>query len=220
MKHLNQNTFVDILGTSATYLTIRNFTIAQGRMFSDDDAASWRRVCVLGTVTAVKLFGESDPIGQTVKIGGINFRVIGILASKGDQGWFNPDEQVVVPYTTAMHELFGVDWLDEVDVRVRDGSDLDAIQDSIAELLRRLHRVQLGDPDDVQIQNQAEIIRTTDQIMTSFTILIGSMAGICLVVGGIGIMNVMLVTVHERTKEVGLRKAVGAIAIATSFGSS
>jgi putative ABC transport system permease protein len=210
VEYMNRNTNVDIIGTCTAYLDIRNFSIAEGRMFSDVDAADWRRVCILGLVTATKLFGLSDPIDQIIKIAGINFRVIGVIAAKGDQGWFNPDEQVIVPYTTAMHQLLGVHWLQEIDVQVRDGVDLDDIQSNVAESLRRLHHVQLGEDDDVQIENQAELIRTTNQIMTSFTVLIGSMAGICLLVGGIGIMNIMLVSVTERTAEIGVRKAVGA----------
>ncbi len=117
IKYMHENTNTQVLGTTPTYLPIRDFEIDTGRMFTDFDVEHWNRVAVLGPVTASNLFGFSDPVGQTIKINGINFQVLGVLKSKGDQGWFNPDDQVIVPYTVDMHILMGVDFLREIDVQ-------------------------------------------------------------------------------------------------------
>jgi putative ABC transport system permease protein len=210
VKYLNQNTNTQVLGTSPTYLPIRDFEIETGKMFTDFDVDHWKRVAVLGPVTASNLFGFSDPIGQTIKVNGINFEVTGVLKSKGDQGWFNPDDQVIVPYTVAMHVLMGMDSLREIDVQCDPGQDLDAVQDNIFQLMRLRHKTQPQAPDDVMIQNQAQFIDAFSSAATTFTILLGTVGGISLLVGGIGIMNIMLVTVTERTREIGIRKAIGA----------
>ncbi len=181
-------------------------------MFTDFDVDHWNRVAVLGPVTATNLFGFSDPLGQTIKINGINFPVIGVLKSKGDQGWFNPDDQVIVPYTVDMHVLMGVDYLREIDVqcraRLRSGRRSGATS---IRVMRQRHKIQPDAPDDVLIQNQAAVRRgfqPTPPPCSPF--LLGTVGGISLLVGGIGIMNIMLVTVTERTREIGIRKAIGA----------
>lgn len=210
LKYLKKNTNSSVIGTTITYFPIRNFEVEKGRPFTDGEAERMARVAVIGSVTAENLFENVDPLSKNIKVNGINFRVIGVLKSKGDQGWFNPDDQVIVPYTTAMKQLFGLDYLREINIQVAEDADFSEVQEEIAKLLRRNHRLQRDVPDDFYIRSQAEMIETTSSVSRTFTILLGSIAGISLLVGGIGIMNIMLVTVTERTREIGVRKAVGA----------
>lgn len=210
MKYYNRNVRTGITGTAVTYFVIRNFEVDRGRMFSEAEVNTNARVAVLGSTTAENLFGTEDPLEKVIKVKGINFKVVGILKSKGDQGWFNPDDQAILPYTTAMKQVLGLEYLREIDLQIADGSDLMAAQDEATTVLRKSHRLQEDTPDNFNIRNQAEFIETASSFSRTFTILLGSIASISLLVGGIGIMNIMLVTVTERTKEIGIRKAIGA----------
>jgi putative ABC transport system permease protein len=210
VKYLNKNARSNVLGTTITYFSLRDFKVEKGHNFTDIDADRMSRVAVIGPVTATNLFGDIDPLEKIIKLNGINFRVIGVLKSKGDQGWFNPDDQVIIPHTTAMKQVLGQDRLREIDIQANDDADLAKVQEDVLALIRKRHRVQPGMPDTVEIRNQAEMLEAANAMSRTFTILLGGIAGISLLVGGIGIMNIMLVTVTERTREIGVRKAIGA----------
>ena len=210
VKYLNKNARTNILGTTITYFTLRDFKVEKGHNFTDADADRMSRVAVIGPQTATNLFGDVDPLESYIKLNGVNFRVIGVLKSKGDQGWFNPDDQVIIPHTTAMKQVLGQDRLREIDIQAKAGTDLSKLQDAVMALMRKRHRVQPGMPDTIEIRNQAEMLEAASEMSRTFTVLLGGIAGISLLVGGIGIMNIMLVTVTERTREIGVRKAIGA----------
>ncbi|HUT33207.1 MAG TPA: ABC transporter permease [Planctomycetota bacterium] len=211
-KYYNRNSSSTLYGTSATYLPIRGFEIERGRVFTETEVDRQARVAILGPNTVEDLFGGADPLGETVKIKGINFRVIGVTKAKGDQGFFNPDDQAIIPYTTAMKQVFGRTRsnLDEADIQADQGYALDRVIADATALLRKRHRTPAGMPEDFNIRNQADIIESFTAMSRTLTILLGSIAGISLLVGGIGIMNIMLVSVTERTREIGIRKAIGA----------
>jgi putative ABC transport system permease protein len=210
-----RNWSTSIVGESPDYLIIRDWKLAAGRMFTEREVRAAARIALIGSETVTELFGPLDPLGQTVRIKNIPFVITGVLMSKGaGMGGQNQDDRIIVPYTTVMKRLTGDRYLRSVNVQIGSAERMEAAQQQITSLLRQRHRLAADRSDDFSIFNQKEIADTASSITTAITLLLGAIAGISLLVGGIGIMNIMLVSVTERTREIGIRIAVGARASA------
>ncbi|MBI2454184.1 MAG: ABC transporter permease [Parcubacteria group bacterium] len=201
------NTNTTVTGVETNYLFVRNLKLADGFFITDSAARGLGREAVLGSTVAKDLFGENDPIGQSIRINRVNFKVTGLLAAKGGFGFSGPDDMVLVPLSTMQKILAGADYLSTISVSVADKDRMNEVRDNINYELAKKHRV---DEPDFSIISQEDILGTLSQVINTFTIFLASIAGISLLVGGIGIMNMMLTTVTERTREIGLRKAIGA----------
>ncbi len=206
-----KNTNTSILGVTANYPTVRAFRVERGRFFSEQEDLGMARVAVLGQAVVANLFGEgANPIGKVIRINGTPFRVIGVLSKKGALGPFDQDDLIMVPLRTAMYRLFGTDYLSSLSVQIIRNDFVVAAMQEIERTLRRSHRLPPNKENDFIIRPQAEWEQLAEQTSRLFIMLLLSIAGVSLVVGGIGIMNIMLVSVTERTREIGIRKAVGA----------
>ena len=204
-----------IEGVTPDYLVARDLEIASGSMFDEAAADSGRKVAVLGQTVVNELFGEGvDPVGQRMRVGPIPFTVIGVLAPKGQSGFQDQDDIVVVPLDAARSRIIGRgvsgDQVNQIYVKAVDEDALYQLEQDVAELIRERHRIQPGAEDDFNVQNLTSIQEAAQSSTATFTILLAAVAGVSLVVGGVGIMNIMLVSVTERTREIGLRMAIGA----------
>jgi len=207
----NQNWFTRIYGESADYFDIRQWPLADGAPFTPQDVRSANKVCVIGRTTATQIYGNEDPVGQILRIKEVPFTVTGVLTPKGlsTQG-VDQDDIVIMPYTSAMKRVIGGTNLRNINVQIGDGRQVEAAQQQIISLLRQRHNIRPGRDDDFTVRNQQEIAEAATATSRIMTLLLGAIAGVSLVVGGIGIMNIMLVSVTERTREIGVRMAVGA----------
>lgn len=203
------NTNSTVIGAVPDYMIVRNIAVANGNFITDSQVQGMGRVAVLGPTAAADLFGENDPLGATIRINKTNFKVVGVLQAKGSAGFFNPDDMIYVPLTTMQKILAGSESLSSIAISVGNADDMPTVQQLATAALAEKHRVDPVSPD-FSIMSQADIIGTMTQVTGALTIFLAAVAGISLLVGGIGIMNMMLTTVTERTREIGLRKAIGA----------
>lgn len=209
----NWNT--SIVGVTPEYLEARDLTVASGRMFDDRDARQGRKVAVLGPTVVTQLWGEADPIGKRIRIRGAPFEVVGVLGSKGQSSFGrDQDDLILAPLETVRSRIIGrrikADSVQTIYVKAASEEELGTVQEEIDAVLRAEHKIQPGEDDDFQTQNLASILEASRAAIGAFTVLLAAIAAVSLVVGGVGIMNIMLVAVTERTREIGLRMALGA----------
>ena len=210
LKYGSKNTNTTVRGTGERYFQLSNFTIDRGRYFTKEEVRSVRKVAVLGSTVIKNLFKNINPIGKEIKVDGNNYLIIGITEPKGALSWFDPDDQIFIPISTAQKRLFGIHHVQSIDVQANNMEDLEDIKKDIDSLLRARHGIHSSEESDFYVQNSSQWLNSWGDAAKTFTYLLGGIAAISLLVGGIGIMNIMLVSITERTKEIGIRIAVGA----------
>ena len=207
----NQNWFTAVRGVSPEYLAVRRWRVARGSLFFQSDMDYAANVCLLGQTIVDALFGAEDPLGKTIRVKNLPCKVIGVLAAKGQSAFGqDQDDVLIMPFTTVQRKIKGIDWLDDIMCSAASGEAIVPAERQITSLLRERHHLRPDEEDDFNLRHPADIAQASAQSQRVLTLLLSSIASISLVVGGIGIMNIMLVSVTERTREIGLRMAVGA----------